>query len=86
MNYNGPERRKVERDWIERDRLLTKLDSKTDQILIAVEKQNGSFKQHVVEDNLNFKTLKKRIFWLTISMVIVIMTIGGPELVAKLIK
>ena len=86
MNYNGPERRKVERDWIERDRLLTKLDSKTDQILIAVEKQNGSFKQHVIEDNDNFKQLKKRIFWLTIAMVVVIMTIGGPELVAKLIK
>ena len=73
------DRRGMNKDWIERDRLLSKIDSNVDQIVLWS-------KTHETKDDATFKEIKKRIFWLTVACVVMAMIIGGPELVAKLVK
>ena len=69
MNYDGAERRKVDKDWIERDRLLSKMDSKLDHI---VKWSN----EHTIDDNKRFELVTKeievgkRILWGSIGVLI----------------
>jgi hypothetical protein len=75
----------MDKDWIERDRLLTELHSNSQHIKELLDKQTASFDIHIINDSLEFKVIKKRIFYLTMAMVIVAVVIGGPNLAFKLL-
>lgn len=69
----------MSQDQIERDRLLTEVHTNVSHLV-------KNFNTHVESDEINFKNLKKRVFWLTIAMVIIGMIVGGPELLTVLLK
>ena len=76
----------MDRDWIERDRLLTEIASDTKHIKETVGKQSASFDIHVINDSVEFKTIKKRIFHLTIAVVVITVVLGGPSFAMMFIK
>ena len=55
-NWDGKERRGVERDWIERDRLLTEVHQDMKHLLSWTE-------THEQSDNSRFELANKRITW-----------------------
>ena len=78
MTWDGTERRQSMFDKVFYDKLMeTHVDVKT---LIR------DFDKHLREDQSQFKTIKGRIFWLTIGVVVIGMLVGGPDLIASFIK
>ena len=86
MTGEGKDRRKVDKDWIERDRLLTEIHTSVKHMATEMGKQSASFDIHVINDSVQFKSLKKRIFWLTMAVVVIGFTIGGPSLAFMFVK
>ena len=85
-DWDKKERRDVDRDWIERDRLLTEIANDTKHIKETVGKQSASFDIHVLNDSVEFKSIKKRIFYLTMAVFALSIVIGGPSLAIMFIK
>ena len=76
----------MDRDWLERDRLLTEIHTNVKQINSEMSKQSASFDIHVLNDSVQFKSLKKRIFYLTCAVIVIGVVIGGPSFAVMFIK
>lgn len=85
MPYEGKERR-VGKDWLERDRLLTKIANDTEHIKTEIGKQTASFDIHVINDSTQFKAIKKRIFYLTCAVIVIGVVLGGPSFAMMFLK
>lgn len=55
--WDGVERRKVDKDWLDRDRLLSDIDANVKQMVKWAER-------HDVEDDTRFKAANDRIAWI----------------------
>lgn len=69
----------MNQDQIERDRLLTEVHQDVKHLV-------KNFDIHIDDDTKQFKSLKTRVFYLTIAIVVLSMIVGGPELLAMFIK
>ena len=68
-----------------RDILLARIDERQKQMLDKQEHHLKVVEAHISKDDNEFKTIRKRIFYLTMAIVVLSMTIGGPSLLAKVI-
>lgn len=74
--WDGVERRKVDKDWIERDRLLSEVHSDIKHMVVWA-------KEHTEEDNKRFGMVDKRVNWLEKTMWL---GIGGLSLLIIIVK
>lgn len=79
MSYDGPERRKMDRDWVERDRLLTETNTLMNGLKSTVE-------NYIIEDKAEHKSIKNRVFYLTMAVVVIGVVLGGPSFAMMFIK
>ncbi len=84
--YDGQERRNVDKDWLERDRMLTEVFQNTKFIKETMTTQKVSFDNHVILDSVQFNSIKKRIFYLTIAVVVIGVLLGGPSFAMMFVK
>lgn len=86
VKWDGKERRGMDRDWIERDRLLTEVFENTKFIKETLTSQKEAFDNHIIHDSAQFSSIKKRIFYLTIAVVVIGVVLGGPSFALMFIK
>ena len=65
--------------------MLIRIDERTQQMARNLDAHIDAVKEHVRQDAIDFKEMKKRIFYLTLGVVVIGVVIGGPDLVFKLI-
>ena len=76
----------MNQDWIERDRMLTEVVQNTKFIKETISLQKAAVDSHIEKDEQDFRTLKKRIFYLTIAVVVIGVVIGGPQFAMTFIR
>lgn len=69
----------MDKDWIERDRLLSEVHTATKFI-------KDELARYVAEDKLEHQNIKSRVFWLTIGVVVIGVMIGGPSFAMMFLK
>ena len=79
MTFDGKERRGLDRDWVERDRLLTE----TNTTIKSLEK---TVVEYIKEDKEEHSSIKKRVFYLTMAVVVIGVVLGGPSFAMMLLK
>ena len=86
MSFDGKERRELDRDWVERDRLLTEVHEATKSIKETLKSQGTAFTDYVKDDKKEHSDIKKRVFFLTIAVVVIGVILGGPSFAMMLLK
>lgn len=66
-------------DQIERDRLLTEVHSDVKHLV-------ANFNIHTKNDEDSFKSMKTRMFWMTIAIAVLGTMVGGPSVIMALLK
>ena len=79
MEWNGEERRNMERDWVERDRLLTEVHSDMRHLVEWA-------KTHDKSDNDRFLLVNTKVSWVEKIAYMGIGGLGILSIVLKLIK
>ena len=69
----------MDKDWIERDRLLS-------EISVSMKSLDKTVTDYIVEDKLEHKSIKKRVFYLTMAVLVIGVIIGGPSFAMMFIK
>lgn len=76
--WDGTERRKMDRDWIERDRLLSETHSDVRHLVMWS-------KEHTDDDNKRFKLMADRILWIEKTVYTAVGAVSLLMIVLKLI-
>ena len=79
MSLDEKDRREMGKDWIERDRMLTSVDTKLSSLITTVD-------NYIAKDDREHKDIKKRVFLLTLAVVIIGVVLGGPSFAMMFIK
>ncbi len=77
--WDGEERRGMDKDWLARDRMLT-------EVYTTLTSLNGTVEKYIIKDDLEHKSIKKRVFYLTLAVVVIGVVLGGPSFAMMFIK
>lgn len=66
--------------------LLARIDERTKGIDSKLSDHIQTVKEHIGDDEDEFRSIKGRINWLIVSFVVIAMIVGGPGLVTSFIK
>ena len=85
----------INNDWVGKDRrlvdkehgeMLARIDERTKNIEEKINFHSDVMAKHIIDDLTNFKSIKKRIFYMTLSVVVIAIYSGVANMVLGFIK